>query len=227
MDVLLIDEDPQEVLGVVTSLGLCSIRVTTAADWSEASAVLERSGRDAFDAILLDLAPTEDTGWKMLESLRSRDVQTPILLVTDRGVGDRAKGLQLGADDYILKPFEPDDLVARIRSVVRRARSLPVYTVRGLRVDIGRRTVEGGGRRIDLTPREFDVLRALVEARGETLSREQLLSDVWGVEAEPGTTMVEVQITRLRKKLDHVVRNVIQTIVGHGYRIPTNLGPPD
>ena len=132
---------------------------------------------------------------------------------------ERVKGLQLGADDYVAKPFDSTELIARMEAVVRRRRALPAIEVGDLRIDLGRRVVERGARRIETSPREFDLLRTLAESQGSALSRKDLLQSVWGIEFDPGTNVVEVQISRLRRKIDACGPPMIETLVGEGYRL--------
>ena len=142
-----------------------------------------------------------------------------IFLTAHQSTEERVRGLRLGADDYIVKPFESEELLARLEAVHRRRKSLPVLTVGPLRIDVGRRIVDLNGERIELSPREFDVLGELVQSAGRTVSRAELLRNVWGIEFDPGTKIVEVQVARLRRKLGRGTTSIIQTVVGEGYRL--------
>jgi len=215
--VLLIDDDA-EVRGVLPAAlqrrGIQTRAVEGVADARSCMA------SESFDALLLDIAMPGTSGMEFLADLRQTGYRDPVILVSaHEAVQERVKGLALGADDYVVKPFDPEELVERIRAVVRRNRRVPVLTRGDLVVDVGRRSVRRAGRKVELSPREFDVLLVLLEADGEVVTRDQLLREVWDMPAEPGTTMVEVQITRLRKKLDRDSPHLIQTVVGRGYRL--------
>jgi len=144
----------------------------------------------------------------------------PVIFVTARrGVEDRIKGLRTGADDYILKPFEFDELLARIEAVLRRRQTIPVYELGDLRIDVARRIVERNGDRVELSPKEFDLLRTLAEAKGRTVSRVELLKVVWGITFDPETNVVDALIARLRRRIDRSGPPVIETVIGEGYRL--------
>ena len=181
------------------------------------------------DLVLLDLMLPEMDGLEVCRRLR-RDPVTqaiPIVMLTARGDEvDRVLGLELGADDYVVKPFSPRELVARIRAVLRRARPLPgvaPLTAGRLSIDPAAHTVTVGGAPVTLTRKEFDLLRALVEARGRVLSREFLLDHVWGYTAagEIESRTVDVHVRRLRQKLGPEGRR-IGTVTGVGYRLETD-----
>lgn len=217
MNVLLIDDEDsirEYVRTVLESEGIGCVAV------GDTETARERlSGDDDFEVILLDVAMPGESGWDFLEVLRGSGDETPVIFLTGRGsTEERVKGLNLGADDYIAKPFEATELLARIDAVVRRSRQLPLIEVGDLKLDLARRIVSRGGRRVDVSPREFDVLQALVEAKGEVVSRVELLKRIWGIDFDPGTNVVEVQVARLRKKLQRSGPPVIETVVGKGYR---------
>lgn len=180
------------------------------------------------DLVLLDIMLPELDGLEVCRRLRreSATAALPIVMLTAKGDEvDRVLGLELGADDYIVKPFSPKELVARVRAVLRRARPAdaggPLVSGR-LVIDPGRHAVTAAGAPVTLTPKEFDLLRALVEARGRVLSREFLLDRVWGYAAasEIESRTVDVHVRRLRMKLGDEGRR-IETVKGVGYR----LGP--
>ncbi len=181
------------------------------------------------DLILLDLMLPEVDGLAVCRRLR-QDPATqavPIVMLTARGDEvDRVLGLELGADDYVVKPFSPRELVARIRAVLRRTHPAPgaaPVTVGRLTIDPAAHTVAVDGVAVSLTRREFDLLRALVEARGRVLSREFLLDHVWGytAAAEIETRTVDVHVRRLRQKLGAEGQR-IGTVTGVGYRLETD-----
>lgn len=217
MNVLLIDdEDPirEYVRTVLEKEGIACVAV---GDTESARARL--SEEDSFDVILLDVTMPRESGWDFLEYLRDAGDETPVIFLTGHGsTEERVRGLNLGADDYVAKPFEATELLARIDAVVRRSKQIPLIEVGDLKLDLARRIVSRAGRRVDVSPREFDVLQALVEAKGEVVSRADLLKRIWGIEFDPGTNVVEVQVARLRKKLQRTGPPVIETVVGRGYR---------
>jgi len=171
-------------------------------------------------AIVLDVGiPTID-GTQVCRMLRADGDWTPILFVTARDDEvDRVLGLELGADDYLTKPFSPRELVARVKTVLRRSNSQignqRVYVVGDISVDPSRRRVEAGGRPVDLTATEFDLLAYLCKRPGRVFEREQLLSEVWGYAAAAGTRTVDVHVAQIRAKLGEA--SPIRTVRGVGY----------
>ena len=202
----------------------------TCQEAADATAALEclREQDGKLDAILLDVRMPGQSGIELLDEIRELGDETPVLFVTgNEAVEDRVLGLQKGADDYLTKPFSPEELLARIEAVVRRRHSLPRLVVGELSVDLGRRVVKRQGERIDVSPREFDLLRELVEAQGQVRSREELLANVWGIERDTGTNVVEVQIARLRRKIDRGHDPMILTVAGEGYRLAPASEPKE
>jgi DNA-binding response OmpR family regulator len=219
MRILVVDDDPKLREYVAAGLVESGSECATASDGEGALSLLEGDPR-SFDLILLDVMLPAKTGWELLNDLRERGRETPVIFVTARDtVEERVKGLKLGADDYVIKPFAFSELLARIEVVIRRRRMLPPIEVRDLRLDLGKRAAYRSDHRIDLSPREFDLLLGLVRAEGRTLSRADLLRDVWGFEREPETNLVDVHIGRLRRKLDRYGAALIETVRGSGYRI--------
>ena len=159
------------------------------------------------------------SGWEFLEELRGRGDSTPTIFISARGsVEERVKGLKLGADDYIVKPFAFEELLARIDAVIRRRESLPVLRVGPLEIDPAHRRVQLAGNPVDLSPREYALLLAFVEAKGKVMTRVELLSKVWDIDFDPETNVVDVHVARLRRKLGRDHKNMIQTIKGEGYQ---------
>jgi two-component system copper resistance phosphate regulon response regulator CusR len=217
--VLIVDDDPKFRSYVARGLTAQGLEALTAADADEALRLLERAGPGP-DVALLDVMMDGLSGWQLLEHMRARGHELPVIFVTAKhAVDDRVRGLRLGADDYILKPFEFQELLARIEAVLRRRRSLPVLEVDDLRIDLARRTVERDGRRLDLSPKEFDLLLALAESQGRVLSRAELLRRVWAIDFDPQTNVVDTAVARLRKRLERGPQPLIQTVVGQGYRL--------
>ena len=180
-----------------------------------------------YDVLILDIMLPGMSGLEILKKLRDAGRTTPVLVLTARGEEpDRVLGLELGADDYLTKPFSVRELLARIRSLLRRAGEAPGrpsparFRFGDIEVDFKRQKATRGGRDLDLSAREFRILSYFIEHRGEMLSREQLLNDIWGYEVFPTTRTVDNHIARLRKKVELVPdepRHVI-TVHGIGYR---------
>jgi DNA-binding response OmpR family regulator len=182
-----------------------------------------RANAETFDLVLLDLMLPGRSGLEILQALRKRQVQTPVLILTARdGVEDRVLGLDLGADDYLVKPFALPELLARIRALLRRGRPSDVLRLKAadLEVDlVGRRAVRAG-RTLDLTTREFELLEYLLRHQGHVVSREMLAHDVWEEprRATPIDNVIDVQMTRLRKKVDlEGHQRLIHTVRGVGF----------
>jgi two-component system copper resistance phosphate regulon response regulator CusR len=174
-----------------------------------------------FDAIVLDLMLPGRDGFSVLRSLRQAGVSTPVICLTARdGVDDRVRGLDLGADDYLAKPFSFAELLARLRALLRRGAALGSNTVlvADLTIDLVGRRVDRAGKRVDLSAREFALLECLARGAGQVLSRTTLLERVWDMNQDPMTNVVDVHINRLRRKIDHGFgRPLIHTIRGVGY----------
>jgi two-component system alkaline phosphatase synthesis response regulator PhoP len=182
--------------------------------------------RKPFDVIVLDVALPKKNGFDVCRDLRARGVQTPILMLTARGqLIDRVLGLKLGADDYLTKPFEMMELLARLEALLRRARTLTAssadaYSFGDVEVDFRRAEVKRAGMPVDISTLELKLLRYLVEHRGSVLSRDELLEKVWGYDATPVTRTVDVHIASLRQKLEpNPARpEFIVTVHGMGYK---------
>jgi two-component system copper resistance phosphate regulon response regulator CusR len=173
-----------------------------------------------YDLVVLDVMLPALDGWSVLERVREKK-NIPVLFLTARDhVEDRVRGLELGGDDYLIKPFAFVELLARIRTLLRRGpvREVEQINIGDLEVDVVRRRVKRAGQRVDLTPREFSLLQLLSNRKGEVLSRTQIASYVWDMNFDSDTNVVEVAIRRLRAKIDdgHTVK-LIHTIRGMGY----------
>ncbi len=222
MKLLVVDDDPKFRAYIHQGLEESGIHCWTASDTAEALALIA-SERDGFDLILLDVMLPDRPGWELLKDLREGSVTTPVIFLTARhSVDERVFGLRLGADDYIIKPFDFAELLARIDAVARRTKNK--IAVGDIEIDVGERSVVRAGRRIDVSPKEFDLLRHLAEAKGEVRSRVELLHKVWQIDFDPGTNVVEVSIARLRRKLELRGPRMIQTVVGRGYRLVDPAG---
>lgn len=174
-----------------------------------------------YDLVLLDVNLPGLDGWGVLQSIRTRG-DTPVLMLTARGLlDDRVKGLDLGADDYLVKPFQFPELLARVRTLLRRgARAVAPEALRvaDLELDAGRHRAYRGGKRIDLTAKEFALLHLLMRRTGEALTRTQIASAVWDINFDSDTNVVEVAMRRLRAKVDDEFEpKLIHTLRGVGY----------
>lgn len=177
--------------------------------------------QQAYDLIILDVNLPELDGWGVLEQLR-RTHSTRVMMLTARGrLADKIRGLDLGADDYLVKPFEFPELLARVRTLMRRSENIPVpqvLKVADLELDPGRHRAFRGEQRIDLTTKEFALLHLLMRQSGEVLTRTQIISLVWDMNFDCDTNVVEVSIRRLRAKIDDPFDNkLIHTLRGVGY----------
>ena len=165
-------------------------------------------------------------GWSFIRRFRERS-QVPVLFLTARdAVEDRVKGLELGADDYLIKPFSYAELLARVRTLLRRTpmRQQDIFELADLEVDMLKRRAIRGGQRIDLTNKEFALLQLLLQHKGEVMSRSQIASQVWDMNFDSDTNVVDVAIRRLRAKIDDgFAVKLIQTVRGMGYRIEDPL----
>ena len=219
---LLVEDEPGLVMTLSDRLAAEGYEVVSAVDGETG---LQRASSEAYDLVLLDgMLPGRD-GFDVCRSLRQRNVTTPILMLTARGqVVDRVVGLKLGADDYLVKPFEMAELLARIEALLRRVPPPPVqadaYQFGDVHVDFRKAEVTRGGQLLEVSAREFKLLKYFIEHRGATLSRDELLNEVWGYNAMPSTRTVDVHIAWLRQKLEANPRRpeYIHTIHGMGYK---------
>jgi two-component system, OmpR family, copper resistance phosphate regulon response regulator CusR len=182
-----------------------------------------RANADVFDLVVLDLMLPGRGGLDILQALRQRHIETPVMILTARdGVDDRVLGLDLGADDYLVKPFALPELLARIRALLRRGRPSEVFRLKAgdLELDLVMRRALRGERLLDLTPREFELLEYLLHHQGHLVSREMLAREVWKEprRATPLDNVIDVQMTRLRKKVDSEGgTRLIHTVRGVGF----------
>jgi DNA-binding response OmpR family regulator len=218
MRLLIVDDDPKFRAYISSGLQESGIETATAPDGEAALETLKTDPR-GFDLVLLDVMMPAKTGWELLMEIRQQGRETPVIFVTARdSVEERVHGLRLGADDYVIKPFAFNELVARIEAVIRRRKSLAPIEIADLRLDLAKRQVLRSGKQVDLSPREFDLLLALTRANGKVLTRADLLRDVWSIDFDPGTNVVDVHIGRLRRKLGREGSPLIHTVRGEGYR---------
>jgi two-component system response regulator QseB len=217
MRVLLVEDDTMIAQGLQTGLRQNGFAVDWMQDGRSAAGALQTS---AFDLVLLDLGLPHRDGIEVLRELRKRGDSTPVIILTARDeIQDRIAGLDAGADDYIVKPFDLDEVTARIRSVLRRAagRGDPSIQHGELRLDPVARTVERAGVPVPLSAHEFSVLETLLQRPGAVLSRSQIEDRLYGWDEQIGSNAVEVYIHGLRRKLGS---DAIRTLRGVGYYIP-------
>ena len=219
---LLVEDEPGLVLTLTDRLTREGYAVETSADGESA---LERAVSGGFDLVLLDVMLPRMNGFDVLRELRRRGVETPVIVLTARGqIVDKVVGLKLGADDYVTKPFEMMELLARVEAKLRRApapsRPIDGYHFGAIAVDFRKAEVTRDGTPIELAAREFQLLRYFVEHRGATLTREELLNEVWGYNAMPSTRTVDVHVAWLRQKVEPTPRHprYILTVHGLGYK---------
>jgi len=220
--VLLVEDEPGLVMTLTDRLVAEGYDVESATDGETG---LTRATAEPFDLIVLDgMLPGRD-GFDVCRSVRQRGVQTPILMLTARGqVVDRVVGLKLGADDYLVKPFEMAELLARLEALLRRAprqaAARETFQFGDIHVDFRKAEVMRAGELVELSAREFKLLCYFIEHRGATLSRDELLNEVWGYNAMPSTRTVDVHVAWLRQKIEPNPRHpqYILTIHGMGYK---------
>lgn len=221
--ILLIEDEPGLIMTLTDRLTSENYSVASVRD---GEAGLERASTEPFDAIILDVMLPRKNGFDVCRDLRQLGIQTPILMLTARGqVVDKVVGLKLGADDYLTKPFEMIELLARVEALLRRVpvaapASSEVYQFGPNRIDFRRVEVDRDGNQIDLSAKEFQLLRYFVEHREATISRDELLNEVWGYDAMPSTRTVDVHVAWLRQKLEPNPRHpqFLLTVHGMGYK---------
>jgi DNA-binding response OmpR family regulator len=213
--ILIAEDDPH--ISSFLEMGLrANGFTTTVADDGESA---QRLGlTDEFDLLILDMGLPERDGFHVLQELRSRGKTLPVLVLTERGERDVVTCLESGADDYMRKPFQFDELLARVKARLRRTgtEESNILTAGGIRLDLKTRRATIGDKTVSLTAREFSLLETFLRHADQVLSREQLLSQVWGYFFDPSTNLVNVYVNSLRKKLGD---DVIETVRGVGYRL--------
>ena len=220
--ILIIEDEPGIVMTLTDRLVREAYIVEHSADGESG---LERATREPFDLVLLDVMLPRLGGFDVMRELRRRGIETPVIMLTARGqVVDKVVGLKLGADDYVTKPFEMVELLARIEAKLRRV-PVAVHPSEGhqfgdIRMDFRKAEITKAGAPLDLSAREFQLLRYFVEHRGATLSREELLNEVWGYNSTPTTRTVDVHVAWLRQKIEPNPRHpqFILTVHGLGYK---------
>jgi two-component system alkaline phosphatase synthesis response regulator PhoP len=222
--ILLVEDEPGLVLTLSDRLASEGYRVESERDGESG---FQRAANESFDLIILDVMLPRKNGFDICRDLRRRGVNTSVLMLTARGqVVDKVVGLKLGADDYLTKPFEMMELLARVEALMRRVVSTSLssqiesFQFNSIKVDFRRAEVERDGEKIELSAKEFQLLRYFIEHREATLSRDELLNEVWGYDAMPTTRTVDVHVAWLRQKLEPNPKHpqYILTVHGMGYK---------
>jgi heavy metal response regulator len=220
MRLLVVEDEPKLARFIQRGLTEESFAVDVARDGEEA---LERATRTAYDLVILDLMLPRMDGFAVCRALRAQGSDTPILILSARGVvQDRVKGLELGADDYLTKPFAFSELTARVRSLLRRRQPAALLTlsVADLTLDPMTRIVKRGARRVELTQKEFALLEHLMRQAGQVVSRTMIAEHVWGFNWDRMTNVIDVYVNRLRQKLEESGEpRLIHAVRGAGYTI--------
>ncbi|GEO74633.1 DNA-binding response regulator [Levilactobacillus namurensis] len=225
--VLVVDDEPAIVTLLQYNLEQADYQVVTAIDGEQA---LQLAQNEHFDVILLDLMLPKLDGVEVTKRLRQEKIKTPIIMITAKtSEFDTVFGLELGADDYITKPFSPREVLARMKAVMRRyhedagpvttATNGHVIQIAGLRIDQDKFQVKRGDQPIDLTPKEFELLLFFAKRPGKVWSREQLLEGVWGFDYSGQTRMVDIHVSHLREKIEADPKHpqLLKTVRGFGY----------
>jgi two-component system OmpR family response regulator len=215
MRILVVEDDPLLAEGLVSVLSHIGHVVEHVASGRRADSLLAREG---YDLVVLDVGLPDVDGFEVLRRLRARHSCTSVLVLTARdAVGDRVHGLDLGADDYLTKPFSVSELEARVRALLRRnVPSRSRVSIRGLTVDIEARRIDVNGRHVELTPREWALLELFLSRPGRVLSKTHIAESLFSADDHPSPNAIEVHVSRLRAKIDPAdVR--IRTVRGFGY----------
>jgi two-component system copper resistance phosphate regulon response regulator CusR len=221
--ILLVEDEPKTVAFLSKGLREAGYRLESARD-GEAGLNLARTR--TFDLLIVDVMLPKKDGWQMVSALRREEIRTPLLFLTARdSVRDRVKGLELGADDYLVKPFAFSELLARVRSVLRRspAQREEHLRIEDLDIDTRHHRAVRAGVPLNLTPKEFRLLAHLVRSAGHVVSRAEIAEHVWDIDFKTDTNVVDVVVRRLRAKVDDPFeKKLIHTIRGIGYVLKTS-----
>jgi len=219
MRILLVEDD--DLLGDATKAGLTDDGYTV--DWFKDGIQAESALKtNEFDGVVLDLGLPGKDGLEVLKSMRGRDNSTPVLILTARdAIDDKVKGLDAGADDYLIKPFDLEELSARLRALIRRSlgRSDPIIKIGSISLNPASHEAHSDDLKVELSQREFSLLQLLMENSGRVLSRSSLEENIYGWDEDIGSNALEVHIHHLRKKLGN---SFIRTVRGVGYTVATN-----
>ncbi len=218
MRILVIEDEKKTAAFLAKGLREAGFDVDLAGDGESG---LELARKKKFDLLIVDVMLPNKDGWEVVSELRRDGIRTPILFLTARdSVRDRVKGLELGADDYLVKPFAFSELLARIRSLLRRAPVRPQQRLQidDLELDLKRHKAVRSGAKLNLTPKEFKLLEHLVRSAGEVVSRAEIAEHVWDIGFKTDTNVVDVVVRRLRAKVDDPFKTkLVHTIRGVGY----------
>jgi two-component system copper resistance phosphate regulon response regulator CusR len=225
MKILIVEDEPKTGAYLKQGLSEAGFVTDLARDGWEG---LELAKEGHYDLIILDVMLPGLDGWQVLEGLRRAGIEGPVLFLTARDqVEDRVKGLELGADDYLVKPFAFTELLARARTLMRRGHAgleAAVLRVGDLELDLLRRRATRAGRRIDLTAKEFALLELFLRRKGEVLPRSLIASQVWDMNFDSDTNVIDVAVRRLRVKIDDGFESkLIHTVRGMGYVLENDL----
>ncbi len=218
---VLVVEDNEELNNTLKEiLEINGYNVETAFDGEEA---LDFATYSEYDAIILDIMLPKIDGYKVCQILRQKGIKTPILMLTAKDtLQDKVKGLDIGADDYLVKPFEIEELLARIRALIRRASTekSDVIKIGDITVDLAKREIVRNGKKLMITPKLFCILEQLLLNRGKVVTYESLMNKCWGINDYPTKETVRANIKLLRKILEN--KDIIQNVSGVGYKIEWN-----
>ncbi len=225
---LVIEDDAVVAEHVISLLQMDNFDVTHASDGAEG---LKSAAANFFNLIVLDRSLPSLDGLSILQKLRALEIKTPVIILSALGrVEDRVMGLENGADDYLVKPFADSELLARVRALVRRDRKdihPEIIVIDDLEIRIKARTVHRGGKHIAISRKEFELLKCLAENVGQYMPRQFLLEQVWNLHFDPQTNVVDVHISRLRRKLDEGFEgSLIKNVRGEGYKLEANIVSP-
>lgn len=220
--ILVVEDEPNMVAGLRDNFEFEGYEVITASDGIEG---LDRALAESPDLVVLDVMMPRMSGLEVCRQLRAKRASIPIIMLTARGQEvDKVVGLEIGADDYVTKPFSIRELLARVRAILRRTAAIPKnldqHSFGDVEVDLHRRRVLRSGKLLDISSKEFELLKYFIYHSGETLSRDRLLEDVWGYDNYPSTRTVDTHLVRLRQKLepDPEQPQYFITVHGTGYQ---------
>ena len=222
--ILIIEDDPEVGAGLEDFFAIKGYNVSRATDGERG--LQEMMLLPPYDVVLLDVMLPEKDGFEVLREARKAGVDSPVIMLTVKGQDKhKLRGFNLGADDYVTKPFDAEELAARVRAVLRRSRpgeeeAEDIFRFGGIEVDFNNHTAHKNGAPVEFTALEFDILEYLIHHRGRTISRKQLLRDVWGISGDITTRTIDRHVASLRKKIepDPTDPEFIETVYGIGYK---------